>query len=107
MAPAQTIEVADLPHDLRDNKSAEGAGASGGIGAGAGDWVGALEREATRRLAAGDSAIGDDLTRAFETAIIKVALKHTGGRRIEASTLLGMGRNTITRKIAELKIEDD
>ena len=100
MAPAQTIEVADLPSDLRENKTA--ADVDGRAG---GDWVESLEREATRRLAAGESGIGDDLTRAFETALIKVALKQTGGRRIEASTLLGMGRNTITRKIAELKIE--
>ena len=100
MAPAQTIEVADLPPDLRENKTA----AEGGGAAGSG-WIDALEREAARRLAAGESAIGDDLTRAFETALIKVALRQTGGRRIEASLLLGMGRNTITRKIAELNIE--
>ena len=112
MAPAQTIEVADLPPDLRDNKTAADAAgggaagvAAGGAGVAGSGWIGALEREATRRLAAGESAIGDDLTRAFETALIKVALKQTGGRRIEASLLLGMGRNTITRKIAELNIE--
>jgi two-component system nitrogen regulation response regulator GlnG len=102
MAPAQTIEVADLPPDLRETKTAPDA-----AGGATGDWIESLEREATRRLAAGESGIGDDLTRAFETALIKVALKQTGGRRIEASTLLGMGRNTITRKIAELKIEED
>ena len=107
MAPAQTIEVADLPPDLRDTRMAGGAAGAGAAGGAAGDWVDALEREATRRLAAGESAIGDELTRAFESAIIKMALKHTGGRRIEASTLLGMGRNTITRKIAELKIAED
>jgi two-component system, NtrC family, nitrogen regulation response regulator GlnG len=100
MAPAQNIEITDLPADLREAKSAGVAGEP------AGDWVQALEREATRRLAGGESAIGDDLTRSFETTLIKVALKHTGGRRIEASNLLGMGRNTITRKIAELKIEE-
>ncbi len=106
MAPAQSIEVADLPADLRDGKGAAGDEGPSGAQAGS-DWVGGLEREATRRLAAGESGIGDDLTRAFETALIKTALKQTGGRRIEASILLGMGRNTITRKIAELKIEDD
>jgi len=100
MAPAQNIEITDLPADLREVKPAGVAGEP------VGDWVQALEREATRRLAGGESAIGDDLTRSFETTLIKVALKHTGGRRIEASNLLGMGRNTITRKIAELKIEE-
>jgi two-component system nitrogen regulation response regulator GlnG len=46
-----------------------------------------------------------ELTRRFERALILKALAHTGGRRIEASHLLGMGRNTLTRKIQELDIE--
>jgi two-component system nitrogen regulation response regulator GlnG len=99
MAPAQSIEVADLPADLREVR-ADGGGAV------VTDWVKSLEQEVTRRLAAGEISIGDDLTRQFESALIKNALKHTGGRRIEAANLLGMGRNTITRKISELKIED-
>jgi len=49
----------------------------------------------------------DELTRQFEKALIVKALAHTGGRRIEASQLLGLGRNTLTRKIQELKIESD
>ena len=44
----------------------------------------------------------DVLSREFEKALIAKALARTGGRRIEAANLLGMGRNTITRKIAEL-----
>ena len=99
MAPAQTIEVADLPPDLRD-----GRGEPGGVIVT--DWVKSLEQEVTRRLAAGENSIGDDLTRQFESALIRNALRHTGGRRIDAANLLGMGRNTITRKISELKIED-
>jgi len=102
MAPAQTIEVADLPADLRAAKTDAATG--GVIDA---DWVKSLEQEVTRRLATGETSIGDDLTRQFETALIKNALKHTGGRRIEAAQLLGMGRNTITRKIADLKIDGD
>ena len=39
-------------------------------------------------------------------ALIMRALAKTGGRRIDAANLLGMGRNTITRKIQELGIED-
>jgi two-component system nitrogen regulation response regulator GlnG len=33
-------------------------------------------------------------------------LRHTHGRRIDAATRLGVGRNTITRKIQELQLED-
>jgi two-component system, NtrC family, nitrogen regulation response regulator GlnG len=102
MAPAQNIEVADLPGDLREVRAETSHGE-----AVPGNWVASLEMEVTRRLAAGETGIGDDLTRAFESAMIRHALKHTGGRRIEAATLLGMGRNTITRKISELKLDGE
>jgi two-component system nitrogen regulation response regulator GlnG len=49
----------------------------------------------------------DELARRFEKALIVRALAHTGGRRIEASQLLGLGRNTLTRKIQELGIDAD
>ncbi|MBL8379734.1 MAG: nitrogen regulation protein NR(I) [Burkholderiales bacterium] len=99
MAPAQTIEVADLPPDLREAPGdAEAEVAT--------DWQKALEQEVVRRLAAGESGIGDILTRQFESALIRNALKYTGGRRIEAANLLGMGRNTITRKIGELRLDE-
>ena len=70
-----------------------------------GDWRRALEREVASRLARGESGIAEALTRDFETALIVKALQHTGGRRIEAAGLLGIGRNTLTRKVQDLKIE--
>ena len=45
--------------------------------------------------------------REFESAVLGIALKHTRGRRMEAAQLLGIGRNTMTRKIADLHLEDD
>jgi len=60
------------------------------------DWRRVLEREVASRLARGETGIADSLTRDFETALIAKALQHTGGRRIEAATLLGIGRNTLT-----------
>ena len=71
----------------------------------AGDWVTALENEVERQLARGDVGIIDELTHQFERALIQKALAHTGGRRIEAATLLGWGRNTLTRKIQELGMD--
>ena len=59
----------------------------------------------TARLARGETGIADRLTREFETALITRALAHTGGRRIEAAGLLGIGRNTLTRKVQELRID--
>jgi two-component system nitrogen regulation response regulator GlnG len=95
MAPGQVIEIGDLPAEIRDQPAASVS-----------DWVAALEQEAERRLARGDSGILDPLSRQFERALITRALAKTGGRRIEAANLLGMGRNTITRKIQELGIEE-
>jgi two-component system nitrogen regulation response regulator GlnG len=45
------------------------------------------------------------LTAEFERVVIQAALSVTGGKKIEAATRLGMGRNTIARKIEELKID--
>ncbi len=94
MAPGQSVELADLPAELRAPGAAPPA-----------DWLAALEQEAERRLARGDTGILDSLVRQLERALIGKALERTGGRRIEAAALLGMGRNTITRKIQELGIE--
>jgi two-component system nitrogen regulation response regulator GlnG len=95
MAPGQVIDTGDLPPEFRQQD-----------GAAPTDWVCALELEAERRLARGESGILEALGRQFERALIGKALARTGGRRIEAANLLGMGRNTITRKIQELGIED-
>ena len=54
----------------------------------------------------GEHGIIDQLSRDFERTLIVKALQHTGGRRIEAATLLGLGRNTLTRKIQELGLEE-
>jgi two-component system nitrogen regulation response regulator GlnG len=97
MAPSVSIEVKDLPPELRTEGSATQAQ----------DWVAAIEKEAESLFNRGDTGVMNDLTRRFEKALIVKALAHTGGRRIEASHLLGLGRNTLTRKIQELKIDGD
>ena len=68
-------------------------------------WESGLELEATVLLTSGCSDVWDVLTRRFESRLIQTALASTHGRRIEAAHKLGIGRNTITRKIQELKIE--
>jgi two-component system nitrogen regulation response regulator GlnG len=69
-------------------------------------WLGDLEREARRRLEGGEPEVWDALTRQFEGQLIHTALEITRGRRIEAAQRLGIGRNTITRKIQELGLDD-
>jgi two-component system nitrogen regulation response regulator GlnG len=97
MAPGQVVDVSDLPPEGRADAASASADDS--------DWRRALEREVASRLARGESGIADPLTRDFESALIVKALQHTGGRRIEAAGLLGIGRNTLTRKVQELKID--
>ncbi len=69
------------------------------------DWESGLEAEALTLLAKQDGHTWDELTRRFESRLIQAALSTTRGRRIEAAVKLGIGRNTITRKIAELGLE--
>ncbi len=68
-------------------------------------WEAGLEAEALALLVNGQVDVWDVLTRRFESKLIQTALVNTRGRRIEAAQKLGIGRNTITRKIQELGLE--
>jgi two-component system nitrogen regulation response regulator GlnG len=94
MAPGQTVDVSDLPPELSVPSAVESD-----------DWTAVLLRHVEKALMRGETNLMDQLARDFERTLIAKALQFTGGRRIEAATLLGIGRNTITRKIAELGIE--
>ncbi len=69
------------------------------------EWERGLQAEAKTLLESGREDVWDVLTRRFETRLILTALANTRGRRIEAAHKLGIGRNTITRKIQELHLE--
>ncbi|GEC96735.1 MAG: nitrogen regulation protein [Pseudomonadota bacterium] len=96
MAPGQTVEVADLPPELKDHPVRDQPA----------NWGEALMAEVDRVLAQSPGEVFDLLNRDFERILIRRALNATGGRRIEAAQLLGIGRNTITRKIQELGLEE-
>lgn len=98
MAPGQTVDEADLPADMRESTLSHAA--SSGT-----DWVSALNSEADRLLHEAPGEVFDQLNKTFEKNLILRALAATGGRRVEAAQLLGIGRNTITRKIQELGID--
>jgi two-component system, NtrC family, nitrogen regulation response regulator GlnG len=69
------------------------------------DWEDGLQVQAMALLTSGRHDVWDELTRRFESRLILTALAATKGRRIEAAQKLGIGRNTITRKIQELGLE--
>jgi len=100
MAPGQRVEVADLPPEVRETPSPTGE-------AGDLDWRHALDQELTQALARGERNVGDRLEQEFERTLIRRALAHTGGHRMEAAAWLGWGRNTLTRKIQELGLEPE
>jgi two-component system nitrogen regulation response regulator GlnG len=70
------------------------------------DWEQGLEAEAMSMLVAGRTDVWDALVNRVEAKLIQTALANTRGRRIEAAQKLGIGRNTITRKIQELGLDD-
>ena len=98
MTPSHVVEIADLPPEWRDEASEEAVATSG-------DWSTALAQQAGLALQRGEERIMDTFTAQFERTMILQALRHTNGRRIEAATLLGIGRNTLTRKIQELGLD--
>lgn len=97
MAPGQNIDVADLPPELKEDSTKPLTSSS---------WQEALALDAMDALNRGEQEILDTRTKEFERILITKALQHTGGRRIEAANQLGMGRNTLTRKIQELGIDE-
>jgi len=135
MAPAQVVEAKDLPPELLDagtalqshapavtgNATSAAATAaapdaaaaastttseSGAMAAAPPGWLLDLRRDARRRLEANEPNVWEALSQQFEAGLIQTALDLTRGRRIEAAQRLGIGRNTITRKIQELGLPD-
>ncbi|MEO6352803.1 MAG: nitrogen regulation protein NR(I) [Burkholderiaceae bacterium] len=129
MAPGQTVEVKDLPPDLVSYPieaaiavavagqpvaertvvgvapvSSGYAAASPALEAAA-CWQTLLETEAANLLTSEQPDVMEVLSRKFESVLIRAALKHTHGRKNDAAVRLGIGRNTITRKIQELGID--
>ncbi|ADZ92742.1 nitrogen regulation protein NR(I) [Marinomonas mediterranea] len=97
MASGREVLIEDLPPELLNTTPSEQP---------FGSWEDALKNWVDDALASGQKAILDQVVPKFERIMIETALKHTAGRRRDASLLLGWGRNTLTRKIKELGIDN-
>ena len=121
MAPTQIVEPKDLPPELQATVAVADTVAPRvqadatpmplmplrQLGLGTQDpWLMELKREAQHLLESGVKDVWEILSRRFEAQLIQCALEQTRGRRIEAAQKLGIGRNTITRKIQELGLDD-
>jgi two-component system nitrogen regulation response regulator GlnG len=101
MASGREVHISDLPPELSpvDSTAALGSEFSG-------SWSDALRSWAETELRIGHSEILNQAVPMFEKVMIETALSHTQGRKRDAATLLGWGRNTLTRKMKELKMLD-
>ncbi|HEU4623555.1 MAG TPA: nitrogen regulation protein NR(I) [Steroidobacteraceae bacterium] len=97
LAPGTQVQVEDLPHELI------AATPAGPVDA---DWARALASWADRHAMTGKKPMLDEALPEFERVLIRAALKRTQGHRQEAAKLLGWGRNTLTRKLKELAMND-
>ena len=97
MASGREVHVNDLPPELLNQEEKVTT---------SNNWEQALQNWADQQLAQGKKALLDSAVPIFERIMIETALKHTAGRRRDASLLLGWGRNTLTRKIKELGMEE-
>ena len=97
-APGREIKVADIPTDLGGVTNATGL---------QDEWSRQLTAWADKRLAEGGAPLLDDALPEFERTLIRCALRKTEGGRQEAAKLLGWGRNTLTRKLKELDMDDE
>jgi two-component system nitrogen regulation response regulator GlnG len=98
MASGREILVSDLPPELRNAIDTENSRTSQ-------NWEQVLSEWARKELIVGGKPLLDTAMPAFEKIMISCALNHTGGRRRDAAEILGWGRNTLTRKIKELKMD--
>jgi two-component system nitrogen regulation response regulator GlnG len=95
-AAGREIVVQDLPTELGGLESQPST-----------DWTSELAQWAEGQLASGPNhPLLTEALPAFERTLIVTALRSARGKRLEAAKLLGWGRNTLTRKIKELGLED-
>jgi two-component system, NtrC family, nitrogen regulation response regulator GlnG len=97
-APGREIKAEDIPSDL---------GGAPGPAKLQDEWTRQLTSWAEKRLAAGGPPLLDDAMPEFERTLIRVALRKAEGGRQEAARLLGWGRNTLTRKLKELAMDEE
>ena len=95
MASGKSIHMEDLPTELQENTLHIETN---------GDWKKQLTLWAEHKLDSGEIDILSEAVAQFESTLIEVAMRKTGGKRQRAAKLLGWGRNTLTRKIQELQL---
>ena len=99
LAPGDVIARADIDEVFTDPAFAVNAGSAADVSSALSDWESALSAWARARLDAGSVDLNAEARAMFDKALFDAALAHTGGHRSEAAAKLGLGRNTLTRKL--------
>lgn len=97
MVSGAVVEVSDLPPSFLNIEVSSAMQTL--------QWTDLLAQHLENLFASGQNEVAQSLTQQYETILIQQALKMTNGKRMEAAQWLGWGRNTLTRKIQELKLE--
>jgi two-component system nitrogen regulation response regulator GlnG len=96
MAPGDQIFPEDLPGDLAGQTAGQQDDDT---------WTRQLRQWAGRELAGGKTDLYSRAQGELERVLIEAALDQTGGQRQKAAELLGLGRNTLTRKLQKFNGE--
>ena len=99
MTAGNTINIADLPNDLKESDD-DAVSVQNQV-----NWINGLEADINNKILQGNDQIYDAFIQLTEKSLIESALGYTKNKKIEAAKILGIGRNTITRKIKELNIK--
>lgn len=97
MATGKSIHLQDLPAEMREADDADVHQ----------EWQAALRLWATRWLLQHDQPLLESALPEFERIMIAAALEATGGKKNDAAQRLGWGRNTLTRKMQSLHMDDE
>jgi len=112
MAPGTDVHLVDLPPELRGAGITDASASPAAVAASVeasnslASWDALLREWAAKRLAAGEDDLLDEALPLFERVLIETALAACKGQRQDAARRLGWGRNTLTRKIKDLGIDD-
>lgn len=101
MASGREIQIEGLPPELLNQGIIETNDPASDS-----EWPEYLRRWADQQLSLGKKKILDTAVPVFEQLMIEAALKHSHGKKRDAALLLGWGRNTLTRKMNELGMND-
>ena len=99
MTSGSTITIDDLPLELKDQSNNHTQHSNQE------DWHIGLYRNIGMEIDNGSREVYGTIIQDVEKTLITSALNHTKNRKIDAAKILGIGRNTITRKIKELSIK--